>query len=63
MVVSRQGEECKVYVEEIKQVQNMQYLGTIMNADGTCELEIEHRVGAAARVIGAMRKEVLEGGN
>ena len=27
---------------------------------GTCEEEIEHRVGAAARVIGAMRKEVLE---
>ena len=27
---------------------------------GTCEKEIEHRVGASARVIGAMRKEVLE---
>ena len=62
MVVSRQGEECKVCVDEkeIEQVQNMKYLGTILSADGTCEEEIEHRVGAAARVIGAMRKEVLE---
>ena len=62
MVVSRQGEECKVYVDEkeIEQVQNMKYLGTILSADGTCEEEIEHRVGAAARVIGAMKKEVLE---
>ena len=32
MVVSRQGEECKVCVDEkeIEQVQNMKYLGTIL---------------------------------
>ena len=62
MMVSRKGEECKVCVdgEEIEQVQNMKYLGAILSADGTCEEEIEQRVGAAARVIGAMRKEVLE---
>ena len=62
MMVSRKGEECKVCVdgEEIKQVQNMKYLGAILSADGTCEEEIEQRVGAAVRVIGAMRKEVLE---
>ena len=46
--------------EEIEQVQSMKYLGAILSADGTCEEEIEYRVGAAARVIGAMRKEVLE---
>ena len=42
MVVSRQGEECKVYVneKEIEQVQNMKYLGTILSADETCEEEI-----------------------
>ena len=59
MRVSKQVEECKVCVdgEEIEQVQNM---GAILSADETCEEEIEHRVGAAARVIGAMRKEVLE---
>ena len=62
MMVSRKGEECKVCVdgEEIEQVQNMKYLGAILSADGTCEEEIEQRVGAAARVRGAMRKEVLE---
>ena len=62
MRVGKQVEECKVCVdgEEIEQVQNMKYLGAILSADGTCEEEIEHRVGAAARVIGAMRKEVLE---
>ena len=38
LVVSRQGEECKVCVDEkeIEQVQNMNYLGTILSADGTC---------------------------
>ena len=41
-------------------MQNMKYLGAILSADETCAEEIEHRVGAAARVIGAMRKEVLE---
>ena len=62
MMVSRKGEECKVCVdgEEIEQVQNMKYLGAILSADGTCEEEIEQRVGAAARVIGALWKEVLE---
>ena len=59
MMVSRQGEECKVCGdgEEIEEVQNMKYLGPTLSADGTCEEEIE---GAAARVIGAMRRGVLE---
>ena len=62
MTVSRKGEECKMCVdgEEIEQVQNMKYLGAILNADGTCEEEIEQRVGAAARVIGAMQKARLK---
>ena len=68
MVVSRQEEGCKVCVdgEEIEHVQNMKYLGAILSAGGTCEEEIEHRVGAAARVIyrsneeGGTRKEGIE---
>ena len=28
-------------------------------ADGKCDEEIEQHVGAAAKVVGAMRKEVL----
>ena len=44
----------------------MKYLGAILSAGGTCEEEIEHRVGAAARVIyrsneeGGTRKEGIE---
>ena len=33
----------------------------VLSADETCEEDIEQRVGAAARVIGAMRKEVYVG--
>ena len=61
MMVSRQGEECKVCVDwkEIEEVQNMKYLGAL-SADGTCEEEIEHQLGAVTRVIGVMRNKVLE---
>ena len=31
-----------------------------ISGDGGCDDEIEQRIGAAARVVGAMRKEVLE---
>ena len=32
----------------------------MISGDDGCDDEIEHRIGAAARVVGAMRKEVLE---
>ena len=32
----------------------------MISADGMCDEEIEQRVGTAAKVVGAMRKEVLE---
>ena len=32
----------------------------MISGDGRCDDEIEQRIGAAARVVGAMRKEVLE---
>ena len=31
-----------------------------ISGDGGCDDEIEHRIGAAVRVVGAMRQEVLE---
>ena len=34
--------------------------GVMISGDGGCDDEIERRIGAAARVVGAMRKEVLE---
>ena len=38
----------------------MKYLGALFNEEGPCEEEIENRIGAASKVIGAMRSEVLE---
>ena len=32
----------------------------MISADGKCDEEIEQRVGAAAKAVGATRKEVLE---
>ena len=62
MMVSRTGEECKISVEgeEVKEVEKLKYLGVTISRDGGCEEEMEQRIGAAARVVGAMRKEVLE---
>ena len=49
-----------VDVEVLERREMGKYLGATLSADGACEEEIEHRVGTAARVIKAMRKEVLE---
>ena len=38
----------------------MKYLGALFTEEGSCEEEIENRIGAAAKVIGAMTSEVLE---
>ena len=37
----------------------MKYLGTMLEEEGSCEGEIDHRIGAASKVIGALRKEVI----
>ena len=58
MIVRRQKEECKlvVYGEEIEEVKSMKYLGVTPSEDRTCDEEIENRVGAAVRMVDAMRK-------
>ena len=64
MVVSRVEEGCSVTIdgEKIEEVQSLKlkYLGSSIRADGSSEEDIEQRIGAAMRVVGAMRKEVLE---
>ena len=62
MLVSRTGEGCEISVdgEEVEEVDKLKYLGVMLSGDGRCDDEIEQRIGAAARVVGAMRKEVLE---
>ena len=61
-MVSRTSEECKISVEgeEVEEVERLKYLRVTISGDGGCDDEIEQRIGAAARVVGAMRKEVLE---
>ena len=46
--------------EKIEEVKSMKYLVALFNEEGLCEEEIENRIGAASKVIGAMRSEVLE---
>ena len=61
MRVARKWEECKVMVgeEQLKQVDDMKYLGVMISGDGSMQQEVEARTGAAARVIGGMSQEVL----
>ena len=47
--------------EEVEEVEKLKYLGVTISRDGGCDDEIEQRIGAAARVVGAMRKEVYTG--
>ena len=44
----------------VEQVEKLKYLGVMISGDGRCDNEIEHRIGAAVRVVGAMWKEILE---
>ena len=62
LVVSRAGEGCNVTIddEKIEGVHSLKYLGSKVSADGSCDEDIKQGIGAATRVIGAMRKEVLE---
>ena len=62
LMVSRSGGACKIYVEgeEVEQVEKLKYLGVMFSRDSGCDDEIEDRIGASVRVMGAMRKEVLE---
>ena len=44
---------------EIENVRTMKYLGAMLEEEGSCEAEVDHRIGAASKVIGALRKEVI----
>ena len=62
MVVSRTGAGCSMTIdgEKVEEVQSLKYLGSSISADGPSDEDIEQQVGAATRVIGAIRKEMLE---
>ena len=64
LMVSRSGDGGKISVEgeEVEEVDKLKYmyLGVMISGDGGCDDEIEQRVGAAAREVGTMGKEVLQ---
>ena len=62
MLVKRGGGTCNITVNgvEIENVKTMKYLGAMLDEEGSCEAEVDHRIGAASKVIGAMRKEIID---
>lgn len=46
--------------EDAEDVDKLKYLGVTISGDKGCNDETEQRIGTAARVVGAMWKEVLE---
>ena len=62
LVVKRGGGSCNVSVkgEIVEEMKVMKYLGALFNEEGTCEDEIESRIGATGRTIGALRQEVVD---
>ena len=41
-------------------MRKMKYLGAMLDEEGSCEAEADHGIGAAFKVVGALRKEVIE---
>ena len=62
MVVKRGGGTGNITANgvEIENVKTMKYLGAMLDEEGSCEAEVDHRIGAASKVIGAMRKEIID---
>ena len=60
MVVKRGG-KCNIAVNgmEIENARTMKYLGAMLKEEGSCEAEVDYRIGAASKVIGALRKGVI----
>ena len=46
--------------EKIEEVKVMKYLGAMFNEEGSCEDEVDSRIGLTCRTIGALRKEVVD---
>ena len=59
MKVSRVGSSCEVWVQ-VEAVKTMKYLAVMLGSDGTMDEEVEHRIGAATRMIGATNRKLME---
>ena len=62
MVVQRGGGTCHLVVNdvEVEAVQTTKYLGAMFNDEASCDDEIENRIGTATRMVGALRRQVIE---
>ena len=62
MVVQRGGGTCHLVVDdvEVKAMQTTKYLGAMFNVEASCDDEIENRIGIATRMVGALRRQVIE---
>ena len=62
MEVSRVGGSCDVRVrgEQVEAVKAMKYLAVMLGSDGTMDEEVEHRICAATRMIGATNRKLME---
>ena len=60
--MKRGGGSCTVTVngEKIKEVKVMKYLEAMFNEEGSCEDEVDSRIGLTCRTVGALRKEVVD---
>ena len=45
---------------EIENVKTKKYLGAMLDEGGSCEAEVDHRIGPASKDIGAMRNVVID---
>ena len=59
--MKRGGGTCNITVNgvEIENVKTMKYLGAMLEEEGSCEAEVDHRISTASKVIGALREEVI----
>ena len=53
---------CHLVVDdvEVEAVQTTKYLGAMFNVEASCDDEIENRIGIATRMVGALRRQVIE---
>ena len=45
---------------QVEAVQMTKYLGAMFNVEASCDNEIENRIGIATRMVGALRRQVIE---
>ena len=62
MVVKKGGGSCTVSVkdERIEGVQVIKYLGAMFNEEGSCEDEVDNRIGLTCITTRTLRKEVVD---